>query len=243
MFSCFESASLEGVSGQAGGPVPEALDEAAVVDATMRQLLSVRHAPPGMSVEVPQQNLLVVARLAAAVFLRQPMLLELSAPMNVMGDTHGQYSDLLRMFEIGGYPPQRNYLFLGDYVDRGRQGIETLALLLCFKIKYPDNFFLLRGNHECALVSKLYGFYDECKRRYSVKLWKVFGHTFNCMPVAAVIENKIFCCHGGLSPKLQDLNTIIEMQRPLEVPEIGLLTDLLWADPEPHDEEWKANKR
>ena len=242
LFTCFATASLEGVAPKTEGVKAEQGDME-VVDATIRLLLSVRHSAPGATVEVPQQNLHTIARLSASIFLHQPMLLELSAPMNVMGDTHGQYSDLLRMLEIGGYPPQRNYLFLGDYVDRGRQGIETLALLLCFKIKFPENFFMLRGNHECALVSKLYGFYDECKRRYSVKLWKVFGDTFNCMPVAAIVENRIFCCHGGLSPKLKDLSSIIDMQRPLEVPEIGLLTDLLWADPEKHEEEWKANRR
>ena len=137
------------------------------------------------------------------IFLDQPCLLELEAPLQIVGDIHGQFSDLLRLFEYVGFPPEANYLFLGDYVDRGKQSLEVICLLLSYKIKYPDNFFILRGNHECAAINRVYGFFDECRRRYSIRLWKVFQDVFNCMPMAALVENKIFCMHGGLSPAIK----------------------------------------
>lgn len=115
------------------------------------------------------------------ILLEQPPLIELEAPVKIVGDMHGQYSDLLRMFEMCGFPPSSNFLFLGDYVDRGKQSLETILLLMCYKIKYPENFFLLRGNHECANVTRVYGFYDECKRRTNVKVWKTFVDVFNCV--------------------------------------------------------------
>ena len=108
-----------------------------------------------------------------------------------------------------------------DYVDRGKQSLETICLLLAYKIKYPENFFILRGNHECASINRIYGFYDECKRRYNVKLWKTFTDCFNCLPIAAVIDEKIFCMHGGLSPELGSLDQIKRLPRPTDVPDTG----------------------
>ncbi|CAE8688811.1 unnamed protein product [Polarella glacialis] len=96
--------------------------------------------------------------------------------------------------------------------------------------KFPENFFLLRGNHECASINRIYGFFDECKRRYSVKLWKLFGDAFNMMPVAAVVDERILCMHGGLSPELNNLDQIRNLERPADVGEAGLLCDLLWPD-------------
>ncbi|CAG8611830.1 7048_t:CDS:2, partial [Cetraspora pellucida] len=177
------------------------------------------------------------------IFLSQPTLIELSPPVKIVGDVHGQYSDLLRLFEMCGYPPMANYLFLGDYVDRGKQSLETILLLLCYKIKFPENFFLLRGNHECANVTRVYGFYDECKRRSNVKTWKTFVDVFNCIPIAAIVANKIFCVHGGLSPSLSSMNEIRGIQRPTDVPDNGLLNDLLWSDPSETAVDWEDNER
>ncbi len=139
-----------------------------------------------------------------------------------IGDIHGQYYDLLRLFEYGGYPPEANYLFLGDYVDRGKQSLETICLLLAYKIKYPENFFLTRGNHECSSINRLYGFYDECKRRYSVKLWKTFTDCFNTLPITASVDDRILCMHGGLSPELESLEQLKIIHRPTDIPEHGI---------------------
>ncbi|EPS42221.1 hypothetical protein H072_3867 [Dactylellina haptotyla CBS 200.50] len=180
---------------------------------------------------------------AQQVFLGQPSLIELKAPVKIVGDVHGQYGDLLRMFEMCGFPPSANFLFLGDYVDRGKQSLETILLLLCYKLKYPENFFLLRGNHECANVTRVYGFYDECKRRCNVKIWKTFVDTFNTLPIAAIVAGKIFCVHGGLSPSLSHMDDIRQIQRPTDVPDYGLLNDLLWSDPADMQNDWEENER
>lgn len=160
-----------------------------------------------------------------------------------VGDVHGQYYDLLRMFEYGGFPPESNYLFLGDYIDRGKQSIESICLLLAYKIKYPENFFLLRGNHECASINRVYGFFDECKRRHSIKLWKVFTDCFNMLPVSAVIDDKILLMHGGLSPEMHNLEMIKNIQRPTDIPDTGILCDLLWSDPDRDTATWGDNDR
>src|SRR5690606_4218319 len=106
------------------------------------------------SVCLKNAEIIAVCQAAREVFLSQPALIELAAPVKIVGDVHGQYSDLIRMFEMCGFPPNSNYLFLGDYVDRGKQSLETILLLLCYKLKFPENFFLLRGNHECANVTR-----------------------------------------------------------------------------------------
>ncbi|KAG9238246.1 serine/threonine-protein phosphatase-like protein PP-Z [Amylocarpus encephaloides] len=177
------------------------------------------------------------------IFLEQPPLIELEAPVKIVGDIHGQYSDLIRMFEMCGFPPSSNFLFLGDYVDRGKNSLETILLLMCYKIKYPENFFLLRGNHECANVTRVYGFYDECKRRCNVKIWKTFVDAFNCLPIAAIVAGKIFCVHGGLSPALSHMDDIRHIARPTDVPDFGLLNDLLWADPADQEKDWESSER
>ncbi|ORZ22905.1 Metallo-dependent phosphatase-like protein [Lobosporangium transversale] len=188
-------------------------------------------------------EIVYICQTVREVFLSQPALIELNSPVKIVGDIHGQYTDLLRMFEMCGFPPSANFLFLGDYVDRGKQSLETILLLFCYKIKYPENFFLLRGNHECANVTRVYGFYDECKRRASIKMWKAFVDAFNCLPLAAIVANKIFCVHGGLSPSLGTMDDIRALQRPADVPDYGLLNDLLWSDPSDTVEDWEDNER
>ncbi|KAJ5405651.1 hypothetical protein N7465_006935 [Penicillium sp. CMV-2018d] len=181
--------------------------------------------------------------LARELLLSEPTLLELPAPIKVVGDIHGQYADLIRIFQTYGAPPESNYLFLGNYIGRGKRGLETILLLLCYKIKYPKNVFLLRGNHECGSVCRVSGFYDECKWRHNKKVWKYFIDTFNCLPMAAIVSGKIFCVHGGLSPSLLHMDDIRDIARPTDIPDYGLLTDLLWSDPASGmEEDWEPNE-
>mmetsp|Transcript_21005 Transcript_21005/g.53388 ORF Transcript_21005/g.53388 Transcript_21005/m.53388 type:complete len:299 (+) Transcript_21005:108-1004(+) len=213
------------------------------IDDIIAKLLAVRDKKPGTNVNLGTDELTYVLEECATVLNAQPALLELEAPVQICGDIHGQYSDLLRLFEHCGFPPDANYLFLGDYVDRGKNGLECVLLLMAYKVKYPENFFMLRGNHECASINRIYGFYDECKRRYSIKLWKTFTDCFNCLPVAAVVDEKILCMHGGLSPDLQQLSQIQRIMRPTDVPDQGLLCDLLWSDPDKDVQGWGENDR
>jgi len=115
--------------------------------------------------------------------------------------------------------------------------------MLCYKIKYPENFFILRGNHECASINRIYGFYDECKRRFGIKLWKTFTDCFNCLPCCAIIDEKIICMHGGLSPELTNMDQVKRIMRPTDVPDTGLLCDLLWSDPDKDVIGWGENDR
>ncbi|EFO63467.1 Ser/Thr protein phosphatase PP1-alpha 2 catalytic subunit [Giardia duodenalis] len=213
------------------------------VDSILYRLLSVRGMKPGSQVDLPEHEIEELVNKAFEIFISHPVLLELEAPIKICGDIHGQFYDLLRLFEYGGFPPATNYIFLGDYVDRGKQSLECIILLLCYKIKYPENFFMLRGNHECSSINRIYGFYQECKTRYSINLWKTFKRCFDALPIAAVIDDKIFCTHGGLSPELSSLNAIQKIVRPTEVPDSGLLCDLLWSDPEPGITGWHENDR
>ncbi|CAN4108826.1 unnamed protein product [Withania somnifera] len=218
----------------------EGLMEKGVLDDIIGRLLEEKG---GKQVQLSEAEIRQLCVNARQIFLSHPNLLKIRAPVRICGDIHGQFQDLLRLFEYGGYPPAANYLFLGDYVDRGKQSLETICLLLAYKIRYPDKIFLLRGNHEDAKINRVYGFYDECKRRFNVRLWKIFTDCFNCLPVAALIDEKILCMHGGISPELKSLDLINEIQRPAEIPDGGLLCDLLWADPDPRIKGWSDSDR
>ena len=198
---------------------------------------------PIKDVDLSEVEIKFLISKAKKIVMSQPIFLELESPITVCGDIHGQYPDLLKLFELGGFPPNTNYIFLGDYVDRGKQSIECICLLLAYKIKYDENFFILRGNHECGSINRIYGFFDECKRRYNVKLWKSFVDLFNCLPIAGSIDDKIFMVHGGLSPELKTVDQLQKIMRPTDVPEEGLLCDILWSDPDEHASGWGENDR
>merc|ERR1712166_1420682 len=213
------------------------------VDRIIDELTSAKQQHPGQHSNLSEaevRHLIVTAR---EIIASEPTLLHLRAPIKLVGDIHAQFFDLLRIFEFGGKPPQQAYLFLGDYVDRGPNGIDCLALLLAYKIKYPDKIFLLRGNHESSAINRLYGFHEECSQRFGVKIWKQFNDLFDHFPLAAVIDQVCFCIHGGFSPALSQLHQIASITRPCVVPDHGLLCDLLWSDPESKLSGWGDNER
>lgn len=158
--------------------------------------------------------------------------MQVRSPICVVGDIHGQFQDLKELLQIHGPPPETNYLFLGDYVDRGECSVKTVTLAFLFKLRFPERVCLLRGNHECRQITQSYGFYDECMFRYGNPcVWKAFTDAFDILPPTALIENKVFCTHAGLSPSLDTIDDILQLDRMHEIPHDGPLCDLMWSDP------------
>ena len=162
-----------------------------------------------------------------------PNVSVISSPVTVVGDIHGQYQDLLELFRVGGPCPLTNYLFLGDYVDRGNHSVLTITLLACLCVRYPHRITLLRGNHESRSITQVYGFHTECLQRYgTATVWREFTDLFDFLPYAAVVDDSVFCVHGGLSPSIQTLEQLSVLDRFQEIPGEGGLADLVWADPD-----------
>ncbi|PIK47434.1 putative serine/threonine-protein phosphatase PP1 [Apostichopus japonicus] len=190
------------------------------LDRIIEQLLS----SGGKQVQLPESQIRQLCQLSRKQFLEEPMLVELKAPVNIVGDIHGQYQDLIRHFEKCRFPPEANYLFLGDYVDRGKQSLETICLMLAYKLKHPENFFMLRGNHECASINRIYGFYDECKRSGC-------GGKHNPMHAWWTVPGPLLH-RPAASHKPTSGHT-----------DHGLVCDLLWSDPDEDITGWGENDR
>jgi len=170
---------------------------------------------------------------AMEILMEESNVQRVHAPVTICGDIHGQFYDLKELFQSGGDCPDTNYLFLGDFVDRGFYSVETFLLLLALKVRYPDRITLIRGNHESRQITQVYGFYDECLRKYgSVNVWRYCTEIFDYLSLSALIEDKILCVHGGLSPSINTLDQIRVIDRKQEVPHDGAMCDLLWSDPE-----------
>ncbi|VFQ79977.1 unnamed protein product [Cuscuta campestris] len=183
---------------------------------------------------------------AEQIFMHEPTVLQLKAPIKVFGDLHGQFGDLMRLFDEYGFPSTAgdityiDYLFLGDYVDRGQHSLETITLLLALKIEYPENVHLIRGNHEAADINALFGFRIECIERMGesdgIWAWTCFNQLFNHLPLAALIEKKIICMHGGIGRSINSVEQIEKIERPITMDAGSIvLMDLLWSDPTEND--------
>ncbi|KAL9171528.1 hypothetical protein ABFS82_04G214700 [Erythranthe guttata] len=183
---------------------------------------------------------------AERIFASEPSVLQLKAPIKIFGDLHGQFGDLMRLFDEYGSPSTAgdiayiDYLFLGDYVDRGQHSMETISLLLALKVEHPHQVHLIRGNHEAADINALFGFRIECIERMGERdgiwTWHRINRLFNWLPLAALIEKKIICMHGGIGRSINHVEQIENIQRPIAM-EAGsiVLMDLLWSDPTEND--------
>ncbi|CAF3491470.1 unnamed protein product [Rotaria sp. Silwood1] len=170
--------------------------------------------------------------LAQQIFEREPNMLFIERPITIVADIHGQFYDLLTILAAGGDPAETRYLFLGDYVDRGLFECECVFLLFALKVTYPQNFNLLRGNHETRQMAKAFQFKMECERKYrSRSLYKACMRAFDTLPVCALVDSRFLCMHGGLSPNIRILSDIEKLDRFVETPDSGPLCDLLWSDP------------
>mmetsp|Transcript_17534 Transcript_17534/g.44305 ORF Transcript_17534/g.44305 Transcript_17534/m.44305 type:complete len:324 (+) Transcript_17534:621-1592(+) len=182
---------------------------------------------------LPEAQVCKLCEMAKEILQKEDNVKAVQAPVTVVGDVHGQFFDLLELFEIGGKPPCYNYLFLGDYVDRGYYSLDCVLLLVALKVRYPDRISLTRGNHECRQITQVYGFYDECLRVHgSANVWMHFTDLFDFLPLAALVDNCIFTPHGGLSPSLDRIEHVQKLDRFVEIPHEGPICDLMWSDPD-----------
>jgi len=173
---------------------------------------------------------------AIEVMSKEDNVQHVPAPCTICGDLHGQFYDLLELFRVGGMSPNTNYVFLGDYVDRGFYSVETFLLLIALKVRYPTRIWLIRGNHESRQITQVYGFYDECLRKFgSPEVWKECTKVFDVITLSCVVDNSVFCVHGGLSPSLDTFDDMRSINRAIEVPHEGPMCDLMWSDPEEID--------
>jgi len=172
----------------------------------------------------------------------------LNTPLTICGCINAHFEELKDIFKICGDISENKYLFLGDYVGRGWNGLSTFILLILYLIKYPNNITLLRGNHDSRVFSQMYGLYDECLKKVEIKeeaedIYNKINELFDLLQLAAVVDNKYFCIHGGLSPEFKKIDVLNSIERNKEIPEKGIITDLIWSDPKEDVNEFEPSKK
>jgi len=204
-------------------------------------LSSLKRIPPVM----PQENVIMgIIEQSKAIFLKEENTIAVDDPVIVVGDIHGQFYDMLEIFNIEEIPPYNKFLFLGDFVDRGYFSAEVMLFLLVLKIKHPSHVYMLRGNHESEYISRLYGFYSECLTKFQTpSIYLAFVELFNFLPISSVIASSVFAVHGGLSPSIHLIEQIKSINRFQELPQEGPFADLLWADPNTRIEVFSRSSR
>eukprot|EP00124_Ichthyophonus_hoferi_P000115 Ihof_evm5s4 gene=Ihof_evmTU5s4 len=190
-----------------------------------------------------ESDLRKLCQMVVDILVEECNVQPVSSPITVCGDIHGQFFDLEELFRTGGQLPNTSYIFMGDFVDRGYYSLETFTRLMTLKAKYPDKIVLLRGNHESRQITQVYGFYDECMNKYgNASAWRYCTRVFDYLTIAALIDNKVLCVHGGLSPDIQLLDQIRTIDRGQEIPHEGPFCDLMWSDPD-DIESWAVSPR
>lgn len=180
-----------------------------------------------------ENDLKQLCSMVKAILLEESNVVRVRPPTTICGDIHGQFYDLLELFRNGGTLPGTNYIFMGDFVDRGHNSVETFEYLMCLKARYPESITLIRGNHESRQITQVYGFYEECMRKYgNANPWKYCVEVFDYLNLAALVDDNIFCVHGGLSPELRCIDQMQTIERVQEIPHAGSYCDLMWSDPE-----------
>ncbi|VDP89135.1 unnamed protein product [Echinostoma caproni] len=215
--------------------------------------LTDRQVIRGNMAHLKQEEVAFLAHYTTSLLMKDPVCLDikLNRPIYIVGDLYGQHGKLVQIFEALGHPSKQRYLFLGNYVNRGSRSLELVSLLFAYKLRYPENVLLLRGNHECHYISYYYGFSHECRKRFTQTLWKTIMNAFNCLPVAAIIEDAILCVHSGLikdnpllslrsQAKFREFLTEA-IERPTTISSNPYLEQLVWSEPVYDSRGWYIN--
>lgn len=192
---------------------------------------------------ISEETVYALCLLSQELLMNEANVTHVTTPVTICGDIHGQLHDLLTLFDKSGGIEKSRYIFLGDFVDRGFYSLESFLLLLCYKLRYPDRITLIRGNHETRQITKVYGFYDEIMRKYgNSNVWRYCCEVFDYLSLGAIVNQSVFCVHGGLSPDVMTIDEIRSVDRKQEVPHEGAMCDLLWSDPDDVDT-WSLSPR